>query len=414
MVDYRRRILLTAALSQGVGWWPRGATFAADFLNGRYMAGGASLDLATALSFSRASQGWYEDSNGDISEFAIGVPRIGDLGYLAEPAATNLLAYPKTFTSWNNQGTVTATLLSGTVRGILPRYSITSNGAIYEGKKLDFSVTAGETYFGTVYYEAGTSGMFRCYVQDASINPSRMDGAVGSLAVTLQNAGALTILEQSAVAGSHKLVFKFTPTLTGNLSFRVGANSETAGQTCIVNAAQFEHSAMPTSIILDRAALTRAADRLTSADLTGVDTTAGIIVAKFRANSRSEGRNRGLFSLSQGTSTFRGFGAHLTYGDLSTVIRDSNRANAVTQATLPSGLHTLAAMYDLSVGTQAASFDGGEPIADTATTWSADAEPAELVIGAQDTNGPSPRSFGGYLTEVYAFANENLDLQSVG
>jgi hypothetical protein len=71
-------------------WWPDGAVMALDFANGRYMRERQVVDLATAMSFSRASSKLARNRAGLLGSFATNVPAITDAGLSVEPAATNL------------------------------------------------------------------------------------------------------------------------------------------------------------------------------------------------------------------------------------------------------------------------------------------------------------------------------------
>lgn len=71
----------------GVAWWPRGAMAAFDFKRG--------LSYGTALTPSRASSGYAQDSTGLWLPFAANALRRTDLGALIEPAGTNSIRNPR-------------------------------------------------------------------------------------------------------------------------------------------------------------------------------------------------------------------------------------------------------------------------------------------------------------------------------
>jgi hypothetical protein len=87
-----------------------GATDAWDFVNQSYLRAGRVT--APGLTFTRASAGFAETSDGRLVEFASGAPRITDRGVLVEGARTNLALWSQEFdnAAWqkNSSATVTA------------------------------------------------------------------------------------------------------------------------------------------------------------------------------------------------------------------------------------------------------------------------------------------------------------------
>lgn len=73
-------------------WWPAGARFAADFVNDRYMRGGANIAAASAYTLVRASAKYAEDSAASWRVFGPNMLARTDRGALIEPAAQNLIA----------------------------------------------------------------------------------------------------------------------------------------------------------------------------------------------------------------------------------------------------------------------------------------------------------------------------------
>jgi membrane-bound metal-dependent hydrolase YbcI (DUF457 family) len=86
----------------------------ADFITNRMLYAGAdvgNVTQATGYSFTRASQGYYTNSDGTLTNFASGALRRGDRGVLIEGSRTNLCLQSQTFdnASWGkNNCTVTA------------------------------------------------------------------------------------------------------------------------------------------------------------------------------------------------------------------------------------------------------------------------------------------------------------------
>jgi hypothetical protein len=77
-----------------------------DFINNRALYAGAdvgNVTQATGYSFTRASDGYYTNSDGTLTSFASGALRRGDRGVLIEGARTNLCLQSQTFdnASWS-------------------------------------------------------------------------------------------------------------------------------------------------------------------------------------------------------------------------------------------------------------------------------------------------------------------------
>ena len=81
-----------------------------DFINNRALYAGADVGdvtQATGYSFTRASDGYYTNSDGTLTNFASGALRRGDRGVLIEGSRTNLLTYSQEFDNagWTEQRT---------------------------------------------------------------------------------------------------------------------------------------------------------------------------------------------------------------------------------------------------------------------------------------------------------------------
>ncbi len=87
-------VSLAPGAAPAKAWWPAGAVYAADFVNGRYMRNGNAVTAEEAFSVSRATGRWAVDSTGLWRHFGPNVPAITDLGLSVEPAGTNLVPNP--------------------------------------------------------------------------------------------------------------------------------------------------------------------------------------------------------------------------------------------------------------------------------------------------------------------------------
>jgi len=72
-------------------WWPQGASFAADFVAGRYMSGNVEIGADTALQFSRPSAKLAPDSAGAYRSFDPHQPARTNRGLWLETASGNAI-----------------------------------------------------------------------------------------------------------------------------------------------------------------------------------------------------------------------------------------------------------------------------------------------------------------------------------
>ena len=120
-----------------------------------------------------------------------------------------------------------------------------------------------------MFYEYGTSGDVLLNFRDVSgANESRISGAWGSLTIPYQNAGTLTILEETALPQNvKKVVGKFVPNFSGNFEIGIGPHTNTSGETVIAYAAQCEQASFGTSYIK-----TTGSSATRSVDIASIDT----------------------------------------------------------------------------------------------------------------------------------------------
>lgn len=84
-------IKLGIAPKNSAQWWPANASFAADFVNCRFMRAGQHIAPASAYSFLRASEKLADTQVGTWQSFADDVPAITNRGILLEQATTNMV-----------------------------------------------------------------------------------------------------------------------------------------------------------------------------------------------------------------------------------------------------------------------------------------------------------------------------------
>lgn len=213
----------------------------ADFINNRMLY--ASEDVGTVAggtgySFTRASEGYYENSDGTLTKFASGALRRGGRGLLIEGARTNLALWSRDFTN--------AAWVKVNVTPALDQIGVdgTANGAS------SLTATAG---LGTVLQTVVSLSAARattCYVK-------RITGT-GTIEFTSDGI-AYTDITSSLSTGSW-----FRAVVTGTITNPViGFRITTSGDAIAVDFAGLESAVFPSSpIATTTASATRAADDL--------------------------------------------------------------------------------------------------------------------------------------------------------
>ena len=137
-----------ALASNSVPWWPAGASFAADFVCDRYMAGGVEVAAATVFSFVRGSNGVASDKAGDSHSFGPDELRLTDKGLLIEPARQNRILQSQSLNAaiWSKPtSTITDNAVSlGDLR--LARLQRNAGGQVFSGPAQTLQLTNGVTY----------------------------------------------------------------------------------------------------------------------------------------------------------------------------------------------------------------------------------------------------------------------------
>jgi hypothetical protein len=171
----------------GPAWWPGGASFGADFANGRYMRLGRHVPFADAISLVRGSEKYGIDGPGALSLFAPGTLARTERGALIEPAATNVVRYSQEFDNaiWQKFATSVTANAGLAPDGTLTadRITPTSASAIHRVMNLSATLSAGTAYSVLVYLKA--DGIRFVYVNT--------DAALGArIAVDLVTGGFVT------------------------------------------------------------------------------------------------------------------------------------------------------------------------------------------------------------------------------
>jgi hypothetical protein len=136
-----------------------------DFVNNRALYAGAdvgNVTQATGYSFTRASDGYYTNSDGTLTLFGSGALRRGDRGVLIEGSRTNLLTYSQEFddASWTDANTTVSANSTNAPDGTTTADILTATTSTSVGKSKTFTGTAA-AYTCSLIAKAGTSSWLR-------------------------------------------------------------------------------------------------------------------------------------------------------------------------------------------------------------------------------------------------------------
>ena len=247
----------------------------APVTNSYYLPSGrVDFGTVTDSSFIRSSTGTYLDRFGVINTRAANEARTNQhtfdgtsfakAGMLVEEGSAQLLTDPiATVADWDADN-VTVTDLTDNFMGAFPGVLVASQGSVFNRLKAPRpSVTSGTTYSTAVFIKEGTSGRCRITFRNSDGGTeSRVLGAFGSMAVSLENAGAITLVDEQSVPGGTILYMTFVPNFTNaSLNIGVGPDSSTVGEDITAYFMQFEASSVSSSPILT-GSTARAADDL--------------------------------------------------------------------------------------------------------------------------------------------------------
>lgn len=273
----RRRIRRVSASALGFGSNAANnllPDISAEFDKGIYTSNRARLDFSELLTFARSSTATYVDSTGTLQTAAANEARTNHhvwngasfqrAGMLVEEGSAQILTDPiATVADWDADN-VTVTDLTDNFMGAFPGVLVASQGSVFNRLKAPRpSVTSGTTYSTAVFIKEGTSGRCRITFRNGDGGTeSLVLGAFGSMAVSLENAGAITLVDEQSVPGGTILYMTFVPNFTNaSLNIGVGPDSSTVGEDITAYFMQFEASSVSSSPILT-GSTARAADDL--------------------------------------------------------------------------------------------------------------------------------------------------------
>lgn len=245
----------------------------------------ANMALAVPgwVSLARPDGALFWNASGHLESAGTDQPRVthdpvslDPQGLLIEPMATNLLTHSNIAlgAGWS-EGATSSTNLSLNALGMFDGVSVAGSGAnwarlVHADQP---SVVATQTYFFTLFYQAGTSGRIRVIFRSPAGQESRFAGPIGgALSVLSDDVGAISILSDQLLADgvSRVLSVSLAASVSQALSIGIGPDSTTAGETITLLGAQFEQGAQTSFIPTQGAAATRSADSAQVTGLSGV------------------------------------------------------------------------------------------------------------------------------------------------
>jgi hypothetical protein len=245
-----------------------------DFINNRALYAGAdvgNVTQATGYSFTRASDGYYTNSDGTLTNFGSGALRRGDRGVLIEGSRTNLCLQSQTLdnATWSRIGsTVTANAIAAPDATTTADKLVedTSTGAHIAFQAISF--VSGTTYTASIYAKAGERTRLNIICVTGFLVNASFDLANGTILGTPTGTALIETLANGWYRCSVSIAA--AATAAGNLQFRLidtGTNTSYTGDGTsglYLWQADLQAGAFPSSpIVTVAASATRAADVLT-------------------------------------------------------------------------------------------------------------------------------------------------------
>jgi hypothetical protein len=237
-----------------------------DFINNRALYAGADVGNvtgATGYSFTRASDGYYTNSDGTLTLFGSGALRRGDRGVLIEGSRTNLMLYSQDFTQANwaldNSGAVNPIVTAN--YGLAPDGTMTAD-RIQLNKTGGLFSRIAQTLTGLTSGSYTISVWMRTISGTANVGLRNDSTGINCVVTTTWQRFSVTI-GPATVAGVQILLFDSIP-----------GNDETAD--ILAWGGQLELGAFPSSpIVTVAASATRASDVLSYTAEAGLLTAGG-------------------------------------------------------------------------------------------------------------------------------------------
>jgi hypothetical protein len=252
----------------------------ADYITNRMLYAGADVGTVaggTGYSFTRASDGYYENADGTLTLFGSGALRRGDRGVLIEGSRTNLLLRSQEFdnASWTKTNSTVTADSTAAPDGTITADTLTDNATIgFHEVTQSVAFTSGTSYALSGFFKAGTASLVQLTFGLAAFSGAgyaNFDLSAGTVAAT---GGTLVSSGIRALANGWYFCF-IVATATATTSavssiIRINSSSATrapsysgSSTTIFVWQADLQAGAFPSSpIVTVAASATRAADSL--------------------------------------------------------------------------------------------------------------------------------------------------------
>jgi hypothetical protein len=245
----------------------------ADYITNRMLYAGADVGTVaggTGYSFTRASDGYYTNSDGTLTLFGSGALRRGDRGVLIEGSRTNLLTYSQEFdnASWTKSGSTVTANATTAPDGTVTADALVENTALSNHQISQSFTASAVTYAFSAFVKANGRTNVQLQIRAASDSGTEYAARVFDLSAAPSNTASsfmealgngwfrLTVFG-TAVAGTRHCIIR--PIVGGTSNYTGDGTSGIFIWGAQLEAASFASSYIPTVA----AAATRAADVLT-------------------------------------------------------------------------------------------------------------------------------------------------------
>jgi hypothetical protein len=254
----------------------------ADYINNRMLYAGADVGTVadgTGYSFTRASEGYYENSDGTLTNFVSGALRRGDRGVLIEGARTNLLLRSQEFdnASWATSSASVSANATTAPDDTTTADTFTASASAFGNVFQNITVTTNTAYTVSVFVKQGTST--RSAISFYDVTGVDHQGLVtfdwvSGIPATQSTSGSPTNITYQALAnGWYRISFTATSDATNTAHRVILYPDRNAGTgTTIFWGAQLEAGSFPSSYIpTTSSSATRAGSEYLTATTSGLD-----------------------------------------------------------------------------------------------------------------------------------------------
>ncbi|MGB9154224.1 MAG: hypothetical protein WCD70_14180 [Alphaproteobacteria bacterium] len=375
---------MTLSGNHGIRAYRGMPTFRADFMQGA---------LDSRMTFARASNGWYFNSSGVLTQASSNTPRfdynpstLALNGLLIEPSATNALLQSNSFaTIWADYNATIAQNATGP-DGLTSAWTLTPT-AQYGGVTQSLSLSGSTSYTLSLWMKAGTS------VQ--GLNVGWYDGT---------NYHASTITPTSTWTRYVIPVGTTVATPSGPYVYIDTSNASPSG-SFLIYGAQLEVGNVATSYIpTTSSAVTRAGDNLTNTSIPWFSATAGSFATEFMVGTANTAASATVALFDDGTSN------NLIKMYVNTTPAEAASSSLSGTATNSAALATVAANTPYKMGISYVSgsnqFVNGTTVAGS-TSWTSLGEPSGLSALRLGVSAAGNTQLNGWLRR-FSYWNHTL------